>query len=445
MEISVRVDVPQNTVEITLSGQDGAYFAYGFGNTRMRNTYVIMTQSGTITERKLAGRNEGDLLSSSFGSSTYNISGNTGTTSVTRPIQGPTGDHFSFPTEAGTFSIIWAYGNSNTLQYHAQRGITSITLAEEVNCENTFSTINETACESYTSPSGNNTYSTSGTYEDVIPNAAGCDSIITINLTIETPPTRTTTVEQCEPFTSAAGNTYTESGQYTENRPAPSVCDSLITLDITILEASTSTQEISSCAPVPSPSGNSTYEESGTYRDTLVNTAGCDSIVLTNFTLTPLDTSVTITDTSLVSNAAQADSYQWVDCNSNFAPIAGATEAEFIPEETGSFAVIVSTEECTDTSACKSFTITNISNERGSLTPARLFPNPSNGSIRVLGSANNTPFQLQIVGLDGKIVFAHQGLIQDATELQLPISEGTYLARLQFGREIATQRLIIKK
>ncbi len=48
---------------------------------------------------------------------------------------------------------------------------------------NTFATLSPTACQSYISPSGN-VYNMSGTYTDTIPNAAGCDSIITINLTV---------------------------------------------------------------------------------------------------------------------------------------------------------------------------------------------------------------------------------------------------------------------
>ena len=50
-------------------------------------------------------------------------------------------------------------------------------------CTTTTSSITETALDVYTAPSGV-TYTTSGIYNDTIPNAAGCDSIITINLTM---------------------------------------------------------------------------------------------------------------------------------------------------------------------------------------------------------------------------------------------------------------------
>jgi hypothetical protein len=56
-------------------------------------------------------------------------------------------------------------------------------------CQPTFSSSTQTACDSYT---WNGTiYSTSGTYKDTIPNAGGCDSILTLALTIVTTPTAT--------------------------------------------------------------------------------------------------------------------------------------------------------------------------------------------------------------------------------------------------------------
>ncbi|HQG51928.1 MAG TPA: PKD domain-containing protein [Bacteroidales bacterium] len=51
---------------------------------------------------------------------------------------------------------------------------------------NTGNSINVTACKGYLSPSKNYYFTSSGTYNDIIPNHCGCDSLITINLTIKT-------------------------------------------------------------------------------------------------------------------------------------------------------------------------------------------------------------------------------------------------------------------
>jgi len=48
----------------------------------------------------------------------------------------------------------------------------------------TSSVISPISCDSYISPSCNYTWTSSGTYLDTIPSTAGCDSVITINLTI---------------------------------------------------------------------------------------------------------------------------------------------------------------------------------------------------------------------------------------------------------------------
>ena len=52
-------------------------------------------------------------------------------------------------------------------------------------CSNTTSSFTKIACNSYTSPSGK-IMTSPGMFNDTIPNAAMCDSIITINLTINT-------------------------------------------------------------------------------------------------------------------------------------------------------------------------------------------------------------------------------------------------------------------
>src|SRR6218665_146704 len=61
---------------------------------------------------------------------------------------------------------------------------------------NTRETITEEACVSYTSPSGE-VWLTSGTYTDTIQNVAGCDSIITIHLTIHPISNSTLNITSC--------------------------------------------------------------------------------------------------------------------------------------------------------------------------------------------------------------------------------------------------------
>lgn len=75
-------------------------------------------------------------------------------------------------------------------------------------------TISDTSCTSYLSPSGNHLWHTSGTYTDTIPNAIGCDSLLTINLLSERSED-SITAQACDAFVSPSGNyTWTSSGTY---------------------------------------------------------------------------------------------------------------------------------------------------------------------------------------------------------------------------------------
>lgn len=89
-------------------------------------------------------------------------------------------------------------------------------------------------CSTYTVPSGNATYTVTGTYQDTIPNAAGCDSILSIDLTILNS-NISYSVEVCESYTVPSGDeTYTESGIYMDTIPNTVGCDSILTIDLTV-------------------------------------------------------------------------------------------------------------------------------------------------------------------------------------------------------------------
>lgn len=59
------------------------------------------------------------------------------------------------------------------------------------------------------------TYNTSGNYTDTLTSSTGCDSVVTLHLTITQPPTRDTTATACSSFT-WHGTNYTQSGDYTD-------------------------------------------------------------------------------------------------------------------------------------------------------------------------------------------------------------------------------------
>jgi hypothetical protein len=54
----------------------------------------------------------------------------------------------------------------------------------QLGSSNTISSQTQTALDTYTWPVNNQTYTQSGTYSDTLVNAAGCDSIVTLNLTL---------------------------------------------------------------------------------------------------------------------------------------------------------------------------------------------------------------------------------------------------------------------
>ncbi len=98
----------------------------------------------------------------------------------------------------------------------------------------------QTACDSYTWIDGN-TYTSSNntaTHTFVGGAADGCDSVVTLDLTILGPATGTDTQTACGSYTWIDGNTYTSNNNtatHTLVGAAANGCDSVVTLDLTIL------------------------------------------------------------------------------------------------------------------------------------------------------------------------------------------------------------------
>ena len=88
----------------------------------------------------------------------------------------------------------------------------------------------------------------------------------------------------------------------------------------------------------------------GVYNDTVTSVC-CDTIYTTTLSIETVDSTVVQNGATLNANMTGAD-YQWLDCDNNLAVIAGETSQSFTPSVTGNYAVVVTLNGCSDTSAC---------------------------------------------------------------------------------------------
>ncbi len=144
--------------------------------------------------------------------------------------------------------------------------------------KSTSQTINAFACNSYVSPSGSYTWTKSGIYTEKLYNKAKCDSTVTVNLKIGGSRDTITRVV-CKSYKTPSGKkTFTISGIYADTLKGFGGCDSIFVIKLTVYKQSFITISEKVCNAYLSPSGK-TYMQSGTYIDTLVNYTGCDSII----------------------------------------------------------------------------------------------------------------------------------------------------------------------
>ncbi len=152
-----------------------------------------------------------------------------------------------------------------------------------VNCVNSFSSISKTVCDNYTAPDGL-VYTTPGVKTAFIHNAAGCDSMITINLTVNQSTTSSITETACDSYTAPDGQVYTNSGVKTALIPNIVGCDSTITINLTVNKSSFSSITETACDSYTAPDGQ-VYTTSGIITVVIPNAAGCDSTIAINLTI----------------------------------------------------------------------------------------------------------------------------------------------------------------
>ncbi|MBM3418266.1 MAG: hypothetical protein FJY17_05015, partial [Bacteroidetes bacterium] len=149
--------------------------------------------------------------------------------------------------------------------------------------------VNQSICAPNTYNFNGQTLTTTGTYTATLTNAAGCDSVITLNLTVNQPSSSSINHTICAPNTySFNGQSYSTTGTYTATLTNAAGCDSVITLNLTVKQPSFSVLYRNICFGDTVEFNGLTLFESGIYLDTVINSVGCDSIIAFNLTVSTL-------------------------------------------------------------------------------------------------------------------------------------------------------------
>lgn len=249
-------------------------------------------------------------------------------------------------------------------------------------CIETSGTDTQSICDSFTWLDGKTYTSDNNSATYTLPNAVGCDSVITLNLTIIQSTAYTDIQSACNQYVWIDGKTYsaTTSGvQHIITNAAG--CDSVVTLDLTINKSTTGTDTQTACKSFTWIDGNTYTSSNNIATSNLINQAGCDSLVTLNLTIENVNTTITTSNEQLISQATNA-SYQWVDCNNNYSAVSGATSASFSPASNGDYACIIAQGNCTDTSDCFSFNSVGFG-AIGTDNSITVGPNPTKGSVTV--------------------------------------------------------------
>lgn len=302
-------------------------------------------------------------------------------------------------------------------------------------------TITESTCGAYTSPSGNYTWNTTGLYTDTISSVLGCDSIINIDLTVQ-PITNSISETVCSSYTSPSGNyIWTATGVYTDTLQAVNGCDSVLTIDLTVQPITNSITE-NVCNSYTSPSGNYTWTSTGVYNDTLQAVNGCDSVLTIDLTVETLSNQVLLSNDTIYALQSGGVTYQWVDCNNNMSPISGET-GSYLTGLDGSYAVIVTGSSCADTSDCTILMLQGL-NELNTFD-FEVFPIPFTNELSIDFKNVSGSKEIFLTDVNGKIIRQEETTSSGVYKItDLKLSNGTYFLDVVLDDEKVMIQKVIK-
>mgnify|MGYP001168150645 FL=1 len=149
----------------------------------------------------------------------------------------------------------------------------------------------DTICNGQSIFVGNNQYNISGVYTDILISSTSCDSTITTYLFVKQNVTVNQTFSICPDDGVQVGvNYYNQNGTYNDVLFSQNGCDSSINTTIIVLPDVVYNQSFTICDGESISIGQSVYTSAGIYMDVFTGSNSCDSTVFTTLLILPSNT-----------------------------------------------------------------------------------------------------------------------------------------------------------
>ena len=405
---------------------------------------------------------------------------------------------------------LWSTGDTLQSISITTSGIYCVTVTDTVGCsdatclEVNFGSSSETIldaiiCQGASYPIGSESFTEAGTYEVILANTAGCDSMIILNLEVLEQFETTIATEICVGDSISIGDeVFAETGEYEILFTANNGCDSSVYLNLTALAIPPTVFDATICEGDSIEIAGTFYQQEGAYELVLASEEGCDSILNINLTVdetaaSSLDFLLCAGDTLMVEDQVfdEAGMYEVVTMAANGCDSLISINLDFAPEivvlDTMTIGVLDVPGEIlvellggveplsylwsngdttqnlmtfypgnytltvTDANGCMvefSFFLPQIVSVQSDPLFSfewLAFPNPSAGQVSFqLTNPPAADFRLIVYDVLGRKV--HESMRSGETfELQLPAASGTYFYQLNFGQGAIFSGRLVKQ
>ena len=246
-------------------------------------------------------------------------------------------------------------------------------------------TLSATICEGSVYTENGFNASEAGTHTLNLQTINGCDSIVTLTLTVNPVANTNLTAAICE------GSVYTENGfnaseagAYTQNLQTVNGCDSIVTLNLTISNVVNNDITAAICEGSTYTENGFNVSEPGTYTQNLQSVNGCDSVVTLTLTVNPTY-NITI-DASI----NEGETYE---------------ENGFSESEAGTYVHTFQTVNGCDSVITLNLTVNSSLNDvLANAIEVSLYPNPAQSFVNMELSGEASETMVQLFDIQGKIL-----------------------------------------